>query len=42
VPVPAVVAAPLPRIGDRLEVRKPWWLRLLGVLVRLFVRKPLP
>jgi hypothetical protein len=42
VPAPAVVPAPLPRIGDRLEVQKPWWLRLLGVLVRLFVRKPLP
>ena len=42
-PVPvAVVAAPLPRIGEPLEVRRPWWVRLLGLVLRLFARRPMP
>ncbi len=42
-PVPvAVVAAPLPRIGEPLEVRRPWWVRLLGLVLRLFARRPVP
>lgn len=40
---PPVAPVTLPRIGEPLvEAPRPWWLRLLVWLARLFVRRPLP
>lgn len=39
---PVATAEPLPRIGEPLEVRVPWWLRLFGLLIRLFARRTMP